>query len=384
MTKECLTAVTIPALVAACLCGCETLTTGDVQGISITKQPFGRTPQGQSVDLYTLTNANGLQATVITYGATVTTLSIPDREGRFADIVLGYEDLNGYIGDNVYLGCTAGRFAGRVAKGKFTLDGVEYPLTINNGPNHLHGGSKGFNKVVWSAKIKKTRDGPALALTYTSKDGEEGYPGNLSCSVVYAFTNENQLQINYQAKTDKTTIVNLTHHSYFNLAGYDSGDVLGHELTVFADYYAPAEPQWLIPTGEIRSVKGTALDFTTPTTIGTHLKQAPADFGGNNGGYDLNYALKNQGKLEIAARVYEPTSGRVLEVLTSEPALQVYTSNFLDGTTKGKGVVYKKYAGLCLEPEHFPDSPNQAHFPSVVLRPDQVYHHTIIYRFSTR
>ena len=368
MTNKCLTIISVAALVAVSLCNCEPAMAKDTRKMSIAKQPFGRAPQGQNVDLYTLTNANGLQATVSTYGAIVTTLRTPDRDGHFADIVLGYEDLDGYVGDTTYLGCTAGRFAGRIAKGKFTLDGVEYQLTVNNGPNHLHGGNKGFNKVVWSGKVKKTMDGPALALTYTSKDGEEGYPGNLSCTVVYALTNENELKISYKAKTDKPTIVNLTHHSYFNLAGYDSGDILGHELTVFAEYYAPAEPEWLIPTGEVRSIKGTALDFTTPMTIGARLKNAPADFGGNNEGYDLNYVLKSRGKLEIAARVYEPESGRVLEAFTSEPALQVYTSNFMDGTAKGKGAVYPKYAGLCLEPEHFPDSPNQPHLPSVVLR----------------
>ena len=384
MTKKYIAIISITVVVAVCLWNRETAMAKDTRRISITKQPYGRTPQGKNVDLYTLTNANGLQATVITYGAIVTTLRTPDRDGNFADIVLGYETLDGYIKDKAYLGCTTGRFAGRVAKGKFTLDGVEYQLTINNGPNHLHGGNEGFNKAVWDGKVKKTKDGPALELTYTSKDGEEGYPGNLSCTVVYALTNENELKISYKAKTDKPTIVNLTHHGYFNLAGYDSGDVLGHKLTVFADYYAPAEPEWLIPTGEVRSVKGTALDFTTPTTIGARLKKAPADFGGNNEGYDLNYALKNRGKLDIAARVFEPKSGRVLEVFTSEPALQVYTSNFMDGTAKGKGVVYQKYAGLCLEPEHFPDSPNKPHLPSVVLRPGQVYQHTIIYKFSTK
>ncbi|MFC2076139.1 aldose epimerase family protein [candidate division KSB1 bacterium] len=384
MTINYLGLISVAALVVVILGNCDSTMERNIPKNSITRQPFGKTPEGMDVDLYTLTNANGLQATVTNYGTILTSLKVPDRDGNFADIVLGYENLDGYIQDTYYFGCTAGRFAGRIAEGKFTLDGVEYQLKTNNGPNHLHGGIKGFNKRVWNGKVKQSKDGPSLKLTYTSKDGEEGYPGNLACTVVYTLTDENELKISFQATTDKPTICNLTHHSYFNLAGHNSGDILDHELTVFADYYAPAEPDWLIPTGEIRSVKGTAVDFTVPTRIGARLTQAPADHGGNNDGYDLNYVLKNSGNPDIAARVYEPKSGRVLEVFTSEPALQVYTSNFIDGAAKGKGMVYQKYAGLCLEPEHFPNSPNKPHLPSVVLRQGKVYQHMIVYKFSTK
>ncbi|MCF6270833.1 MAG: galactose mutarotase [Melioribacteraceae bacterium] len=363
---------------------CKTNKMEDAQKMSITKQFYGKTPDGENVDLFTLTNANGLQATIINYGATVTTLKTPDRDGNFADIVLGYDNLDGYINDPYYFGTTAGRFAGRVANGKFSIDGKEYQLSINNGANHLHGGIKGFNRVVWDASIKETDEGLVLELTYLSKDGEEGYPGNLSTTVTYSLNNENELTISYKAETDKPTIVNLTHHSYFNLSGYNSGDILDHELTIFADFYAPAETDWLVPTGEVRAVKSTVLDFTIPRRIGDRIKDAPAAFGGNNGGYDLNYALKNQGRLEIAARVYEPKSGRVMETYTSEPALQVYTSNFISGGVVGKGVDYQKYAGLCLEPEHFPDTPNKPHLPSSVLRPGETYQHTIIYKFLNR
>jgi len=351
---------------------------------TITRKEFGKTPEGRTVYLYTLRNAAGLEAGVITYGAAVTELKVPDRKGRLKDIVLGYRNLEGYLNDTTYFGATVGRYAGRIAKGRFSLDGVEYRLTINNGPNHIHGGLKGFNKVVWNGSIDETEEGPVLVLTYLSRDGEEGYPGNVLCTVTYALTDRNELKIGYEARSDRPTIINLTHHSYFNLAGYDAGDVLDHVLTVFADFYAPAGPEWLIPTGEIWSVRSRAVDFTTPGRIGDRLHDAPRDFGGNNGGYDLNYVLKNRGRLEIAARVCEPESGRVMEVFTSEPALQVYTSNFMDGTTRGKGVVYKKYSGLCLEPEHFPDSPHKPHFPSVVLRPGRTYRHTIIYKFSTK
>ncbi len=357
---------------------------GSAPEAGIVKQPFGTTPQGDRVDLYTLTNRNGMQVTISTFGAAVTTLKVPDRNGQWKDVVLGYDDLQGYLADTAYFGATVGRYAGRVAKGQFAIDGTKYQLSINNGSNHLHGGKRGLNKVVWNRAVQSSEHGSVLLLTYSSRDGDEGYPGNLECMANYLLTDANELKIYYRATTDKPTIVNFTHHGYFNLAGYDAGDILGHELTVFANYYAPAEPEWLIPTGEIRSVNGTALDFTKPTVIGTRLTKAPADLGGNNEGYDLNYALSNGGRPTLAARLYEPKSGRVMEVFTTEPALQVYTSNFLDGTIKGKGVTYQKYAAICLEPEHFPNSPNIGHFPSVVLRPNAVYRHTVTYKFSTK
>ncbi len=376
--------ICLAAILAICLGSLELTAAADAQQAGIFKRSFGTTPQGDRVDLYSLTNSNGMQATISTFGAAVTSLRVPDRNGQLADVVLGYEDLEGYINDTAYFGATVGRYAGRVAKGQFTIDAMEYHLSINNGPNHLHGGERGLNKVVWNGQIITTKAGPVLDLTYLSQDGDEGYPGNLKCLVRYCLSDNNSLSIYYHATTDKPTIVNFTHHGYFNLAGYKTHDILDHELTVFADYYAPAEPQWLIPTGEIRSVKGTSLDFTKPTVIGARLTKAPDDLGGNNEGYDLNYVLRNGGRPAIAARLYDPKSGRVMEVETTEPALQVYTSNFLDGTVKGKGVTYQKYAGICLEPEHFPNSPNMPHVPSVALRPGQVYRHTVVYKFSTK
>lgn len=345
--------------------------------MDIKKQFFGKTEDGKSVDLYTLTNANGLKAEIITYGGIVTSLQVPDRNGKFADIVLGCDSVDDYAKKSPYFGALIGRFGNRIAKGKFTLDGVEYTLATNDGPNHLHGGVKGFDKVVWSAKPEKTEEGPALKLTYNSRDGEEGYPGNLSCTVVYTLTDKNELKITYEASTDKATVVNLTHHSYFNLAGFNSGDVLGHEMQIFADRFTPVD-KTLIPTGEIKAVKGTPWDFTKPMTIGSRIKQV-------EGGYDHNYVLNSSnGSLAPAASVYEPKTGRVLEVFTTEPGLQFYSGNFLDGTLKGKDAVYNKHAGFCLEAQHFPDAPNKSNFAPVVLTPGEKYTQLTIYKFLTR
>jgi aldose 1-epimerase len=357
--------------------GCSGLTVCGEKKMSIKKQAFGKTEDGKSVDLYTLTNDNGLKAEIITFGGIVTSLQVPDRNGKFADIVLGCDDVNDYAKKSPYFGALIGRFGNRIAKGKFTLDGVEYTLATNDGPNHLHGGVKGFDKVVWNAKPVQTKEGPALKLTYLSHDGEEGYPGNLSCTVVYTLTNKNELKVSYEAKTDKDTIANLTHHSYFNLAGFSSGDVLGHELQIFADHFTPVD-KTLIPTGEIKAVKGTPWDFTKPMTIGSRIKDV-------EGGYDHNYVLNSSnGSLALAASVYEPKTGRVLEVSTTEPGLQFYSGNFLDGSLKGKGAVYNKHAGFCLEAQHFPDSPNKSNFPSVVLKPGQKYTQLTVYKFSAR
>jgi aldose 1-epimerase len=357
--------------------GCNELTTCGGKKMSIKKQAFGKTEDGKSVDLYTLTNANGLKAEIITYGGIVTSLQVPDRNGKFADIVLGCDSPDEYAKSSTYFGALIGRFGNRIAKGKFTLNGVEYKLATNNGPNHLHGGIKGFDKVVWNAKPMQTDQGPALKLTYQSRDGEEGYPGNLSCTVVYTLTNNNELKISYEAKTDKATIVNLTHHSYFNLGGHNSGDILGHELIINADRFTPVDKD-LIPTGEIKAVKGTPWDFTKPMAIGSRIKQV-------EGGYDHNYVLNNSdGSLALAASVYESKTGRVMEVFTTEPGIQFYTGNFLDGSVKGKGAVYNKHAGFCLEAQHFPDSPNKSDFPSVVLRPGEKYTQSTVYKFSAR
>jgi aldose 1-epimerase len=348
---------------------------------SLHKKAFGKTPDGQEVDLYILTNTAGMTAKIMTYGAILTELDVPDRDGKAADVVLGFDNLKDYLAGHPYFGATVGRVANRIAKGKFTLDGKEYKLAVNNGPNALHGGLKGFDKVVWTAAPVATPDGAAVIFKYVSKDGEEGYPGNLTATVVYTLTNENALRLDYTAKTDKATPVNLTNHTYFNLAGAKAGDILGHGLTLFADRYTPVDDT-LIPTGEIKPVKGTPLDFTRATRIGARIDQLK----GEPGGYDHNYVLNSEGKeLALAARVHEAKSGRTMEMWTTEPGVQFYTGNFLDGKQTGRGgVVYKKHGGFCLEAQHFPDSVNHANFPSMILKPGQTYRQTTIYKFSVK
>ncbi len=345
--------------------------------MGITKESFGKTQDGQTADLFTLTNANGLSAKITNYGGIVTSLMVPDRNGKMDDIALGYENIDKYIESSPYFGALIGRYGNRIANGRFTLDGAEYTLAQNDGQNHLHGGNKGFDKVLWEAEEIKTADSVGLKLTYLSKDMEEGYPGNLSCTVIYSLTNDNELKIEYQAETDKATVINLTHHSYFNLAGHSSGNILGHELTLTADNFTPVDDT-LIPTGEIKAVKDTPMDFTSPTAIGARIAQV-------KGGYDHNYVLNNSdGSMALAARVYEPKTGRVMEISTTEPGIQFYSGNFLDGTNKGKGAVYNTHSGFCLETQHFPDSPNKPDFPSVVLKPGQKYSHLIVHKFSTK
>jgi aldose 1-epimerase len=345
--------------------------------MSIEKQDFGTTLDGESVDLYTLTNTNGLKTQIMTYGGIVTTLHVPDRDSNLGDIVLGYDTLDEYIKDNPYFGALIGRCGNRLGKGRFTLNGVDYTLATNNDENHLHGGIKGFDKVVWDAEQMQTDEGPSLKLTYLSKDGEEGYPGNLNCTVIYTLTNNDELKISYEAETDKDTVVNLTHHSYFNLAGHGSGDILGHELMLNADNYTPVD-EGLIPTGEIRPVKDTPMDFTKPMAVGARIDQV-------EGGYDHNYVINSSdGPLTLAASVYEPKTGRVMEISTSEPGIQFYSGNFLDGSIKGKGAVYNKHNGFCLETQHFPDAPNKPDFPSIVLKPGEKYTHLTVHKFSVR
>lgn len=345
----------------------------------VEKSDFGKLADGTAIEAYTLTNTHGLKAKIITYGATLTELDVPDRSGQLGDVVLGFDTLEGYTADKAYLGATVGRVANRIAGGKFTLDGKEYSLAVNNGPNTLHGGLKGFDKVVWKAEPKSSKDGPAVQFTYHSPDGEENFPGNLNVTVVYTLTNKNGIRIDYTATTDKDTPVNLTNHSYFNLAG--KGDVLGYELMLAADRYTPVDATQ-IPTGELKDVKGTPMDFTTAHPIGDHL----AETDGDPKGYDHNYALNGGGKsLALAARAYDPSTGRVLEMFTTEPGVQLYTGNFLDGTMTGKnGFVYQQHSAFCLEAQHYPDSVNRPNFPSTILKPGQTYHQRTEYVFSTR
>ncbi|MDX1934924.1 MAG: aldose epimerase family protein [Capsulimonadales bacterium] len=345
----------------------------------IVRADFGKLEDGTRIDLFTLTNKNGLVARVMTYGGILTEFHTPDRTGKPGDITLGFDNLAAYLKGHPFFGALTGRVANRIAKGKFSLDGKEYTLAVNNGPNHLHGGVKGFDKQVWKPEIRQNPEGPSLALTYRSKDGEEGYPGNLDVTVVYTLTDRNALRIEYTAKTDRATPVNLTHHAYFNLAG--KGDVLGHEVLFNATRYTPVDPT-SIPTGEIASVVGTPFDFLTPHTIGERIRET----GGDPYGYDHNLIVENGGAgLTFAARVYEPTTGRVLEMHTTEPGFQFYTGNYLDGTLTGKGgTVYGVRNGFCLEAQHYPDSINQPKFPSVILRPGETYRQTTEYRAFVR
>ena len=351
-------------------------------GVPVGTRPFGQIADGTVVDCYTLCNRNGAEARIITYGGLVISLKVPDRNGQMGDVVLGYDKLEGYLKDTPYFGALIGRYGNRIAKGKFTLDGQQYTLVTNNFPNALHGGLKGFDKVVWKAKILVSRAGPALELQYTSKDGEEGYPGNLSVTAVYTLTDDNALRLDYTATTDKASVLNLTQHSYFNLAG--KGDILNHQVMIPADKFTPVDST-LIPIGDLRPVEGTPFDFRKPTAIGARINQQDEQlkFGG---GYDHNWVInKEMGYLGVMARVYEPATGRVLEVLSTEPGLQFYTGNFLDGKITGKGGwVYQFRNGFCMEPQHYPDSPNQPNFPSVVLKPGEVYKNTIIYRFTVQ
>jgi aldose 1-epimerase len=347
---------------------------------AVTSEPFGES-DGERVDLYTLRNGHGMEMRVTNYGGIITHLYVPDRDGEFADVVLGYDSLAPYVDRSPYFGAIIGRYGNRIGGARFDLDGETYVLEANDGPNHLHGGEMGFDKVVWAAETLEQAGRRSIRLTYTSQNGEEGYPGMLEARVTYTLTDADELVVDYQATVDKPTPVNLTQHTYFNLGGIGSGDILDHEITIHADRFTPVDST-LIPTGELRPVAGTPFDFTEPASIGARIgaENEQIDFGG---GYDHNFVLNGDvGALKAAARVAEPTSGRVMDVHTTEPGVQFYTGNFLDGSMTGKGVSYTHRTGFCLETQHFPDSPNKESFPPTILRPGETYASRTIYAFS--
>jgi aldose 1-epimerase len=346
---------------------------------SVEMEISGKTPDGAPIEAYTLRSEGGAIAKVISYGATLVKLWMPDRDGNLSDVVLGFDSAERYVGPHPHFGGIVGRYANRIAKGKFTLDGKEYQLDINNPPNSLHGGKVGFDRRMWTAHPSADASTAAVRFSHLSADGEEGFPGDLKVSATYTLTHNNELRIDYTAQADKPTPLNLTNHTYFNFAG--NGDVLGHVLQLDADSYTPVDAT-LIPTGEIWPVAGTPLDFRKPAAIGAHI----AEIGGNPGGYDHNFIVNGKaGTLRHAARVYEPSTGREMEVWTTEPGIQFYSGNFLDGTVKGKkGVSYAKHSGFCLETQHYPDSVNHPNFPSVILRPGETYNQTTVFGFSAK
>jgi len=346
--------------------------------MNVEETAYGKMPDGRDVHLFTLTNSSGMRVSLTDYGALTVSVEVPDKDGNLSDVTLGYDTLEGWLGNTSYFGATVGRYANRIAKGKFTLDGQAYTLATNNGENHLHGGIKGFDKCLWNAEPVETPDAVGVTFTRTSPDGEEGYPGNLQVTALYTLTNDNEFKAEFAATTDKPTIVNMAHHTYWNLRGPANGDILGHELMLNADKYTPVD-EGLIPTGELKAVAGTPMDFTTAKPIGKEIAQVP-------GGYDHNFVLNayEPGKVRLAARVTEPTTGRVMEIHTDQPGIQFYSGNFLDGTVTGKkGVAYRKHDGFCLETQHFPDSPNQPDWPTVTLKPGETYKHVMIHKFST-
>jgi aldose 1-epimerase len=349
----------------------------------IEKSSFGKLTDGREVSLYTLTNASGSQVKIINYGATVVALSVPDRNGKLENVVLGYDSVQGYVDGTTYFGAIVGRYGNRIGKGKFSLEGKQYQVTVNDGENCLHGGKIGYNKVLWNVTAVKDTVEPALELTYVSPDGEEGFPGTVTLTVTYTLTNKNELRIDYKGTTDKTTILNPTHHSYFNLSGTFTNTILDNLVSIEADSITPVD-NGLIPTGVLAGVANTPMDFRTPTAIGARINDHYEQLVLGHG-YDHNWVLRNfNGSVRKAAEVYEPKSGRVMTVWTDQPGIQFYTGNFLNGNDKGNGVAYQHRTGLCLEAQCFPDSPNEPQFPSATLKPGQVYHQTTIYQFTTK
>lgn len=351
--------------------------------VKVEKSVFGQLPDGRAVELYTLTNENGAEVKITNYGGIVTSLKVPDKEGNVEDVVLGFDSLDGYLQEGVpYFGAIIGRFGNRIANAQFVLGGETYELATNDGPNHLHGGAIGYDKVLWEAESFEEEKSAGVKLHYLSRDMEEGYPGNLSVDVTYTFTNDNELKIDYKATTDKLTIVNLTNHSYFNLSGELGENILDHQVMIDAKAFLPVD-ETLIPTGELREVKETPFDFTGPTAIGKRIEASDEQLARGKG-YDHAWILGEKGEMKLAATVLEPESGRFMEVFTREPAIQFYTGNFLDGSLSGKGVTYSHRSGFCLETEHYPDAPNQPEFPSVELSPGETYHTQTTYKFSVK
>lgn len=373
----------LTALVGLAIFSCSKTKNEEKMISTISKEAFGQLPDGQQADLYTLTNANGMTVNITNYGGIITKLTAPDKNGQWADVVLGFDSLAPYLSGHPFFGALVGRYGNRIAKGKFKLNGQEYSLAINNGPNALHGGTKGFDKVIWKATEIKQDSVVGLQLEYTSKDMEEGYPGNLTVKVVYTLDNENALTIDYTASTDKPTVVNLTNHSYFNLTGLKR-DILDHEVTIESDSIVPVDTT-LIPTGKLRAVEGTPFDFRKATKVGAGIDKVEDEQIKAGGGYDHCWVLRRSGDgLVQFATVKDPESGRVMEVFTTEPGVQFYTGNFLDGKLTGKGATYSKRFGLCLETEHYPDSPNQPQFPTTTLNPGETYKTTTKYKFSAK
>lgn len=357
---------------------------GCSKGPKITKEAFGKMPDGKEASIFTLVNASGNTVRVTNYGAKIVSIQVPDRNKKMADVVLGYDKLEQYLAGDKFYGSTVGRYANRIAKGRFTLDGVQYKLAINNAPNSLHGGPFGFHSVLWNAEVIKTAGYPSLKLTYHSPDGEEGFPGNMDVAVIYTWTADNALKIEYEATSDKNTVCNLTNHAIFNLRGAGAGDILSHELMIAADAFTPVDSTF-IPIGEIRPVIGTVMDFNTPTAIGKRINEKYEQLV-KGLGYDHNYVLRNNNSItNLAASVYDPESGRVMEVYTTEPGLQFYSGNFLNGKDTGKGnTKYPYRTGFALEAQKFPDSPNQPTFPSTILKKGDKYTQTTIYKFTAR
>jgi aldose 1-epimerase len=375
--------LSLPRLAAFTLIALGVAMTADA-ATRIERRDWGKTPDGRTVELFTLSREGAPTVAVTSFGAYIVSIMAPDRDGKVAQVNLGHEDLAGYLDDRGYLGAVVGRYANRIARGEFEIGGRKYTLARNNGPNHLHGGPTGFGRRLWTPRVVSGPDGEALQLTYVSAGGEEGYPGTLTATVVYSLAADGGLRLAYTATTDAPTVVNLTNHTYFNLAGEGSGDVLDHVLEIESDTFTPVD-ETLIPTGELRPVEGTPLDFREPTPIGARIDDPDPQLGAG-GGYDHNFVVRGTpGELRLAARVYEPTSGRVLEVLTTQPGVQFYSGNFLDGSIVGpSGKAYGKRSAFCLETQHFPDSPNQPQFPSTLLEPGATYQETTVFRFSTR